>query len=136
MMFASSAASLIDDDVRRALAAVAGEGHGRRPGLGAAAVPGRRVDGRRGLSGRRRAAVHPAGHVFWHVLPKYLAPDPLTLFLFAVLLGTLYHRTHRGVPAMVAHAMLNATSLLLAVVAVGELKPEAPAKEEHRPFLR
>jgi membrane protease YdiL (CAAX protease family) len=46
-------------------------------------------------------------------LPKYLAPDPLTLFLFALLLGTLYHRTHRGVPAMVAHAMLNATSLAL-----------------------
>jgi membrane protease YdiL (CAAX protease family) len=46
------------------------------------------------------------------LLPKYLAPDPLTIFLFALLLGTLYHRTHRGVPAMVAHALLNATSLL------------------------
>lgn len=46
------------------------------------------------------------------LLPKRLAPDPLTIFLFALLLGTLYHRTHRGVPAVIAHAMLNATSLI------------------------
>jgi membrane protease YdiL (CAAX protease family) len=54
-----------------------------------------------------------------HLLPKYLAPDPFTLFFFALVLGTLYHRTHRIVPAIVAHALLNATSLAVAWLAMG-----------------
>jgi membrane protease YdiL (CAAX protease family) len=54
-----------------------------------------------------------------YLLPKYLAPDPFTLFFFALVLGTLYHRTHRIVPAIVAHALLNATSLTLAWLAMG-----------------
>ena len=48
------------------------------------------------------------------LLPKNIAPDPVALFLLAMVLGWLYFRTHRLVPAMVVHAMLNATSLALA----------------------
>lgn len=48
-----------------------------------------------------------------YYLPKTLAPDPLPLFLFALVLGTLYYRTHRIVPSLVVHAALNATSLAL-----------------------
>ncbi|OHB68698.1 MAG: hypothetical protein A2V70_10335 [Planctomycetes bacterium RBG_13_63_9] len=49
------------------------------------------------------------------LLPKYFAPDPFTIFVFALVLGTLYHRTHRIVPAVVVHMSLNATSLALAL---------------------
>lgn len=48
------------------------------------------------------------------LLPGYLAPDPFVLFPFALVLGTLYHRTHRVVPAVVLHMSLNATSLAMA----------------------
>ncbi len=43
-----------------------------------------------------------------------IAPDPITLGLFAVVLGALYSRTHRIVPAIILHMALNATSVLLA----------------------
>ncbi len=46
------------------------------------------------------------------VLPEWMAPDPLTLFCFAVVLGLLYCRTHRVVASIVLHMSLNATSLL------------------------
>lgn len=51
------------------------------------------------------------------LLPRYLAPDPFTLFLFALALGVLYHRTHRVVPAIVLHMALNATSLAMVLLA-------------------
>src|SRR3989304_5286703 len=38
-------------------------------------------------------------------------PDPVPLFLFALMLGYVYQRTHRIVPSMVAHALFNGTSL-------------------------
>jgi len=47
-------------------------------------------------------------------LPKHPIVDPITLFFFAAALGTLYYRTHRIVPSIVAHMALNTTSLLLA----------------------
>jgi membrane protease YdiL (CAAX protease family) len=47
------------------------------------------------------------------LLPKYLPPDPFTLFPFALLLGFLYHRTHRLAPSIVLHMSLNGTTLLL-----------------------
>jgi hypothetical protein len=50
------------------------------------------------------------------VFPKYLAPDPVSLFLLALVLGTLYYRTHRIVPSIVVHAALNATSLVIALL--------------------
>jgi membrane protease YdiL (CAAX protease family) len=58
--------------------------------------------------------------IFWmqrelsDALPKYLAPDPFTLFPFALVLGFLYARTHRIAPSIMVHAALNATSLALA----------------------
>ena len=48
------------------------------------------------------------------LLPEYLAPDPFVLFPFALVLGTLYYRTHRIVPVIVLHMSLNATSLAMA----------------------
>jgi membrane protease YdiL (CAAX protease family) len=39
------------------------------------------------------------------------SPDPLALFPFALALGTIYFRTHRIVPVIVAHASLNAVTL-------------------------
>jgi membrane protease YdiL (CAAX protease family) len=44
-------------------------------------------------------------------LPKQFAPDPIPLFFFAVVLGLLYQRTHRLVPSIVLHALLNFCSL-------------------------
>jgi membrane protease YdiL (CAAX protease family) len=47
-------------------------------------------------------------------IPRGIAPDPFTLFPFALVLGYLYYRTHRIVPSMALHLALNGTSLLLA----------------------
>lgn len=47
------------------------------------------------------------------LLPRFIAPDPFVLFLFALALGTLYHRTHRIAPAIVLHMALNITSLAM-----------------------
>jgi membrane protease YdiL (CAAX protease family) len=47
-------------------------------------------------------------------LPSYVAPDPLPLFFFAVVLGVVYYRTHRLAPLVVLHAGLNGISLVLA----------------------
>ena len=38
-------------------------------------------------------------------------PDPIPLFLFAMGLGYLYQRTHRILPSIVVHFLLNATSV-------------------------
>jgi membrane protease YdiL (CAAX protease family) len=40
-------------------------------------------------------------------------PDPIPLFFFALVLGTLYYRTHRIAPSVVLHLGLNLTSVLL-----------------------
>jgi hypothetical protein len=40
--------------------------------------------------------------------------DPITLTCFALVLGTLYYRTHRIVPSIVLHMALNATSVAMA----------------------
>ena len=47
------------------------------------------------------------------LLPKGVAPDPAPIFLLALALGTLYHRTHRIAPSLAMHVSLNATSMLL-----------------------
>jgi membrane protease YdiL (CAAX protease family) len=49
-----------------------------------------------------------------YLLPIEYAPDPISIFFFAVVLGTLYFRTHRLVPSIVMHAMLNGFSLAMA----------------------
>lgn len=48
-----------------------------------------------------------------YVLPSWVAADPLPLFCFAVVLGTLYCRTHRLVASVVLHMSLNAASLAM-----------------------
>ncbi len=45
---------------------------------------------------------------------KEVAADPITLTVFAAVLGFLYFRTHRLVPSILLHMALNGTSLLLA----------------------
>jgi hypothetical protein len=52
-----------------------------------------------------------------YLLPSYLAPDPITIFLFTLVLGTLYHRTHRLVPSVTLHMALNGTSMLMLLAA-------------------
>jgi membrane protease YdiL (CAAX protease family) len=49
-----------------------------------------------------------------NLLPKWLAADPIALFVFASVLGTLYYRTHRIVPSIVTHMALNTMSLAAA----------------------
>ncbi|MCC6125851.1 MAG: CPBP family intramembrane metalloprotease [Pirellulales bacterium] len=49
----------------------------------------------------------------YYLLPKGYAPDPITLFFFAIVLGLLYYRTHRIVPSIVLHMLLNASSLAM-----------------------
>lgn len=44
-------------------------------------------------------------------------PAPIPLFFLAVALGYIYQRTHRVLPCIIVHALLNGTSL--AMVAVG-----------------
>jgi len=41
------------------------------------------------------------------------APDPIPLFLLALVLGVLYHRTHRIAPSLLLHIAFNATSIFL-----------------------
>jgi membrane protease YdiL (CAAX protease family) len=40
-------------------------------------------------------------------------PDPVALFVLALILGFLYQRTHRIVPCIVVHALFNALNLLI-----------------------
>jgi len=47
-------------------------------------------------------------------LPPHISPDPIPLFFFALVLGTLYYRTHRIVPSVVLHMSLNSVSMLIA----------------------
>ena len=44
------------------------------------------------------------------------APDPIPIFFFAVGIGVLYFRTHRILPCIVLHAMLNGISVALMYV--------------------
>ncbi len=64
-------------------------------------------------------AVIPVVFLMQWLCQNYLFPltkvaaDPLPLFFFALVLGTIYYRTHRIVPSIVTHAALNATTLVL-----------------------
>jgi membrane protease YdiL (CAAX protease family) len=60
-------------------------------------------------------AVAPPIYVLQMSLVKWVSPgtaDPISLFFFALVLGILYYRTHRIVPAIALHMALNGTSLL------------------------
>lgn len=45
-------------------------------------------------------------------------PDPIPIFMFALVLGYLYHRTHRYLPCVVLHACLNGISVVLMIVLI------------------
>jgi len=49
------------------------------------------------------------------LLPENTVADPIPLFLLAAVLGGLYYRTHRIVPAIVLHMAFNATGVSLAL---------------------
>ena len=51
--------------------------------------------------------------VIFALLHATQGPDPIALLPLALVLGYLYRQTHRIVPSLVAHAFLNATSMLL-----------------------
>ncbi|MBN2218246.1 MAG: CPBP family intramembrane metalloprotease [Pirellulales bacterium] len=56
--------------------------------------------------------VYVIQHLARQVVPPGAA-DPIPLFFFALVLGTLYLRTHRIVPAIVTHMALNGVTLLI-----------------------
>lgn len=45
-------------------------------------------------------------------------PSPIALFVFAMFLGYAYQRTHRILPSIVAHAVLNFVSVLVMILAM------------------
>jgi membrane protease YdiL (CAAX protease family) len=53
-------------------------------------------------------------------LPESVTPDPFVLFPFSLALGYLYYRTHSIVPSIVLHMALNATSLAMLLLAIGQ----------------
>jgi membrane protease YdiL (CAAX protease family) len=40
-------------------------------------------------------------------------PEPIPLFLLALVLGFLYQRTHRIIPSIVAHGLFNMFSMII-----------------------
>lgn len=61
-------------------------------------------------------ATPPVYFLFWAsalVVPAHFAPDPIPLFLLALVLGLLYFRTHRIVAPIVTHAAFNATTVFI-----------------------
>lgn len=78
-------------------------------------------------------AMSPDGQKSWHTLSPGFFPivvssitfallhwgqgaAPIPLFLFAFVLGWLYFRTHRWLPSLVAHLLLNLTSVAVLVL--------------------
>ena len=45
-------------------------------------------------------------------------PDPIPLFFLSLALGFIYQRTHRIVPCIVVHMMLNGFSMVLLAVQI------------------
>lgn len=52
-------------------------------------------------------------YILTKIVPPNFAPDPIALFPFAVVLGLLYFRSGRIVPAVVLHTALNGTTMAL-----------------------
>ena len=57
--------------------------------------------------------IYLAAMLLKNALPDSVTPDFLALIPLAAVLGTLYYRTHRLAPSVVAHAAFNAAGLLL-----------------------
>ena len=41
-----------------------------------------------------------------------IGPEPVSIFLLALILGYVYQRTHRIVPTMVAHSLFNLITMI------------------------
>ena len=39
-------------------------------------------------------------------------PEPVPIFLLAIILGYVYQRTHRIIPCIVAHSLFNALTMI------------------------
>jgi membrane protease YdiL (CAAX protease family) len=57
--------------------------------------------------------------IMFTVLPKQYAIDPIPIFILAIVLGTLYNRTHRAAPSIAMHMAFNASSLLMVLLLNG-----------------
>lgn len=53
-------------------------------------------------------------------LPEDVAADPAGIFVFALMLGWLYLRTHRLVPSIVCHMALNAQTVVMILLLQGQ----------------
>lgn len=49
------------------------------------------------------------------LVPKEIAPDPISIFFLSIAFGTVWCRTHRLVPSIVMHMCFNGFSLAMAV---------------------
>ena len=54
-----------------------------------------------------------------HIQPNQPSADPIALFFFALGLGYLYQRTHRLLPCIVMHMLLNTSSMIILAFSVG-----------------
>ncbi|MEN6459514.1 MAG: CPBP family intramembrane glutamic endopeptidase [Thermoguttaceae bacterium] len=61
------------------------------------------------------APIYGVATVAKALLPAGVVADPIPLFPLALVLGILYYRTHRIVPAIVMHMGFNAAAVLLAL---------------------
>jgi membrane protease YdiL (CAAX protease family) len=52
-------------------------------------------------------------------LPKDVVADPIPIFFLALVLGTLYYRTHRIAASLVLHMAFNATGVAIALTMAG-----------------
>jgi membrane protease YdiL (CAAX protease family) len=77
--------------------------------------------------GSETPASHPGQQVWWPVFVSSAVfavmhfthgPDWIPLFVFALGLGYLYHQTHRIVPCIVVHLLLNACSYAVFVASL------------------
>jgi membrane protease YdiL (CAAX protease family) len=59
-----------------------------------------------------------ASAAFFAALHAQHGPDPIPLFALAVGLGYIYQRTHRILPCVVVHVLLNACSLLMLLIEI------------------
>lgn len=53
-----------------------------------------------------------------HIQPGQPSPDPIALTFFALGLGFLYQRTHRLLPCIVMHMLLNTSSMIILAFSV------------------
>ena len=95
--------------------AVCRGGDGGRSGLEAGKTPLRRQTWPVGPLGRHAAGAGDSSRVdgAGDGTGINYALDPIPLFFLALVLGVLYHRTHRIAPSLVLHMAFNATSVVL-----------------------